>query len=312
MKNLGLVFSLSFASISAFAATQNLPELRKAAYEKMESCGDAVFSDSQWMAASLPNTANGIGHVRVQSLQSPNDIWDFPAHDTVVDIKIKDGKIFVLTETTFEAWDLKTHKALYSYATHPEVGPGSKWSKKATGFIFRADKVLITHGVLGFSLLNLETGVVEKTIPMPTISSAQDITVLEDKTALVAVDNADDAQFRGLYVLNLSTLDIEKQIKIDNAFPLSIRALPGNRLVMGYLNAIWKFDLAATLKNQEAQPNRRSWKFPGLFDVDMRGKVFYDETYMYSCFGVFQDMNGGIIARKKTPRAFRIDDLKLN
>ena len=31
MKNLGLVLSLSFASISAFAATQNLPELRKAA-----------------------------------------------------------------------------------------------------------------------------------------------------------------------------------------------------------------------------------------------------------------------------------------
>lgn len=312
MKQLGLVLSLCLASATTFAANQNLPELRKVAYEKMESCGDAIFSDDQWLAASLPNTANGIGHVRIQSLQNPGNTWDFPAHDTVVDIKIKDGKIFVLTETTFEAWDLATYKSLYSYASHPEVGPGSKWSKKATGFIFRADKILITHGVLGFSLLNPETGIVEKTIPMPTISSAQDITVLEDKTALVAVDNADDAQFRGLYVLNLSTLDIEKQIKIDNAFPLSLRVLPGNRLMMGYLNAIWKFDITAALKGEEAQPNRRSWKFPGLFDVDMRGKVFYDETYMYSCFGVFQDMNGGMVARKKTPLAFKIDDLKLN
>lgn len=293
------------------AHTQTLPELRKAAYEKMESCSQAVFSDNDWMAASLPDAAPHLGHVRLYSLKDGSQL-DLPADDTIVDLKIQDGKLFILTETTFEAWDLAAKKKLYSHGSHPEVGTGSKWSKKATGFIFRADKALITHGVLGFSLLNLETGVVEKTIALPTVSSAQDITVLEGKTALVAIDNADEGEFRGFYILDLSSLDIIKQIKVDNAMPLSIRVLPNNRLMMGYLSTVWKFDLAVALKGKEANPTRRAWKFPGLTDVDMRGKVFYDEKYLYSCFNIFQEMHGGMISRKAQPLAFKLDDLKLN
>ncbi len=310
MKHLFALLVLIATSPMALA-TQALPELRKAAYEKMGTCSEAIFSDDSYLVASLPNAAPHLGHIRLHSLLDGSE-FDFPAGDTVVDLKIQDGKLFVLTETTFEAWDIASKKQLYSHASHPEVGTGSKWSKKATGFIFRADKALITHGVLGFSLLNLETGVVEKTIALPTVSSAQDITLLEGKTALVAIDNADEAEFRGFYVFGLSTLDIKKQIKVDNAMPFSIRVLPGNRLMMGYINAIWKFDLTAATKGVEAQPNRRSWKFPGLFDVDMRGKVFYDEKYMYSCFGVFQELNDGMTSRKPTPLAFKLEDLKLN
>lgn len=297
--------------ISCLAQAENISDSRKAAYESLPGCGLAVTSDETFLAASLPDKGPHQGAWALVNLQTKEQTL-FPANDTIVDIKLQNGTAFVLTETTFEAWNLKSKKQLYSYASHPEVGTGSKWSKKATGFVFRAGKALITHGVLGFSLLNLETGDVEKTIALPTVSSAQDITLIEEKKALVAVDNADEAEFRGLYVLDLSTLDIVKQIKIDNAYPLSIRALPGNRLMIGYLNAIWKFDLAAALKGNEANPNRRSWKFPGLFDVDMRGKVFYDNDNLYSCFGVFQDAPGGVISRKNTPLAFKLSDLKLN
>ncbi|QDK38702.1 hypothetical protein [Bdellovibrio sp. NC01] len=297
--------------LCGLAHAENISDLRKAAYENLSSCGQAVTSDDSFLAASLSDIGPHQGRWALVNLQTKEQSL-FPANDTIVDIKLQDGKAFILTETTFEAWDLKNKTQLYSYASHPEVGTGSKWSKKATGFVFRAGKALIAHGVLGFSLLNPETGVVEKTIALPTVSSAQDITLIEEKKALVAVDNADEAEFRGLYVLDLSSLDIVKQIKIDNAYPLSIRSLPGNRLMIGYLNAIWKFDLAAALKGQEANPNRRSWKFPGLFDVDMRGKVFYDNDNLYSCFGVFQDGSGAITSRKNTPLAFKLSDLKLN
>lgn len=308
MKHVLLLLSLT---VCLPAMATSLSDLRKSAYEKLPSCGMAIDSNDQWLVSSLADRGSHQGLVRVVSLTGQQG-FDAPADDTVVDVKIADGKVYILTETTFEAWDLKTQKHLYSYTSHPEVGTGSKWSKKATGFVFRAGKVLITHGVMGFSLLNTETGVVEKTMTLPTVSSAQDITLLEPKTALVAVDNADEGEFRGLYVLDLSSLTITKQIKIDNAMPLSLRALPGNRLMMGYINAIWKFDLQAALKGKEAAPNRRSWKFPGLFDVDLRGKVFYDDTNMYSCFGVFHDMNGGYVSRKPTPLAFKLEDLKLN
>lgn len=309
---ISIIISSSLGFAAAASESPNISQTRKLIFEKMESCGQAVFSDENWFVASLADLANGQGKLRITSLKNLEQSYDLTTDDTIVDVKIKDTKLYALTETTVEAWELNTWKHLFSAPSHPDVSKNSKWSKKATGFIFRDNKLLITHGVMGFSLFNPTTQQVEKTISLPTISSAQDITLINPEMALVAVDNADEAEFRGLYVLNLSTLDIVKQIKIDNAYPLSIRTLGKNSLLIGYISTIWKFDLSAALKGQEALPNRRTWKFPGLFDVDLRGKIFYDAQNMYSCFGVFQNDAGSMIARKPTALAFPLLDLKLN
>ena len=94
--------------------------------------------------------------------------------------------------------------------------------------------------------------------------------------------------------------------------PFSIRVMPNNRLMLGYINGIWKLDLAKALSSKEAQPNRRTWRFPGLDDVDMRGKVFYDEKYMYSCFGIINPLANGYYTRTPTPMAFDLKDLHLD
>lgn len=307
MKTLLALFGILFTFSSALAA-QNLPEIRKAFFEKLEGCGQAVYSDTNWFVASLPNTANGIGHIRIQSLLDPQKSLDLPANDTVVDVKIRDGQVFVLTETTLEAWDIASAKSLFKYATHPNVGKGSHWNLKATGFVLKGDQALIAHGTLGIEALNLKTGAIDKMIPMLSESSAQDIAFVNDTTAVVAVDDQAEAAFRGLYVLDLNSMTVSKQIPIDNALPYSVRVTPQGLLV-GYINAIWKFDLNQTLNSRgEAQPLHRSFIFPGLANVDIRGKTFYDETYMYSCF---YHPNGDSGDMGAYPKVFKLTDLGL-
>jgi hypothetical protein len=115
-------------------------------------------------------------------------------------------------------------------------------------------------------------------------SSAQDITALDDKTAIVAVDDSSEGQFRGLYLLDLQSLEITKQIAIDNAMPLSVRVLPAeNHLYVGYINAIWKFDLAKTLSSKKAEPEQRTWNFQNSDDSDFVGKLYFDEQNVYGC-----------------------------
>jgi hypothetical protein len=170
-------------------------------------------------------------------------------------------------------------------------------------------KAVISHSTLGFTILDLKSGLVQKLLPMPTISSAQDIAILNADTAIVGVDNDSEATFRGLYLMDLKTFEIVKQIKIDNAFVSSVRVLD-NRLMLGFFNAIWKFELNKTIEaTKEPFPTRRAWKFPGLFLVDMKGKVFFDNKYLYACFNT---MDAETNEREIRPLAVDLKELKLN
>jgi hypothetical protein len=283
MKKLVLL-SIVMALASSAAFAQDLVASRKALFEGFESCGQAVYSDSQWFAASLPSTVNGIGHIRVKSLTDSLKSLDLPAGDNVVDVKVRDGAVYVLTETTFEGWNISTAKQLFSFPSHPDVTKSSYWGNKATGFILSANAAIIAHGNLGLSVIDLKTGAFGKLIPMLSHSSAQDITALDDKTAIVAVDDSSEGQFRGLYLLDLQSLEITKQIAIDNAMPLSVRVLPAeNHLYVGYINAIWKFDLAKTLSSKKAEPEQRTWNFQNSDDSDFVGKLYFDEQNVYGC-----------------------------
>jgi hypothetical protein len=305
MKKLFLLsIVMTFASSAAFA--QDLVQVRKSLFEGFESCGQAVYSDSQWFAASLPNTANGIGHIRVKSLVDSQKSLDLPASDTVVDVKVRDGAVYVLTETTFEGWNLSTAKQLFSFPSHPDVTKSSYWGNKATGFVLSANAAIIAHGNLGLSVIDLTSGRFGKLIPMLSHSSAQDITALDDKTAIVAVDDSSEGQFRGLYLLDLQSLEITKQIAIDNAMPLSVRVLD-HHLYVGYINAIWKFDLEKTLSSKKAEPEQRTWVFPDSNDFDFVGKLYFDEQNVYGCTRILYTGQ-----QANQPVVFGLSDLQLN
>ena len=301
MKKLILVVSVLLGLVSAHATIE---ETRKQIFESQTSCDQAIFTDTDYMALSLPNHV-----VRIVSLQDKSVVLEVPTGYRVADIKIENNKLYILTGALFMAWDIKEKKPLFGYLTHPDVSNTSHWREKASGFILKDNKAVITHSTLGITVLNLSNGAFEKVIPMPTVSSAQDISYVDASTAVLAIDNNDAREFRGLYLMNLNTFKITKMIKVDNAFPSAVRVLDNNRLMLVYFNAVWKFELTKALDVKEAQPNRRAWKFPGLFIVDMVGKVAFDQKNLYACFKTTDEQTG---ARHIVPLAIDLKTVKLD
>lgn len=303
------MFALSLLLVGHLALAQTKEEIRKNVYEGLTTCDQAVYTDDDYMASSLPTGVMKTGHIRLINLNDTQDVTDFPAKDRVVDIKIRQGVVYVLTQTAFEAWNIKQKTALFSYPSHPYSKAVPHWRERASGFILNGDHAVISHGILGASVLDIKTGAFIKTIRMPTLSSAQDIAAVNASTAVLAIDNDAEATFRGMYLMDLNSYEFSKQIRVDNAFPSAVRVLDNNRLMLIYFNAVWKFDLNTALKSEEARPNRRTWQYPGVYLVDMVGKVAFDKKNLYACMNLMDEKTG---ARKVKPMAFDLETLKLN
>jgi len=300
---------MNLVTTLAMAQTPAKADLRKQLFEGLKTCDQSVYTNEEYLAVGMPITGIRTGHVKVISLNQPSKVMDFSTSDRVVDIKIQKDSLYILTLTTLEVWSLSQNKNLFVHSSHPYVTVGSSWRQKASGFILKDNLAVISHGTLGFSILDLASGAFVKTLNMPTVSSAQDIDLVNANTAVVAVDNDDEAQFRGMYLMDLQRMEIIKRIPIDNAFPSAVRVLDNNRLMMIYFNAVWKFDLNAALNSSgEPLPSRRSWKFPNLFIVDMRGKVAFDDKNLYACFNNDDAQTG---ARKIQPLAIDLATIML-
>ncbi len=280
----------------SLANANDLSETRKKLFESNATCDQAIFSNDHYLVTSIGNT------IHVQSLNDTST-FDLFAKNQIVDLKIEGDSLFVLTQTTIESWNLKSKTPQFVYPSHPQINSEGSIREKASGFIIKNGFAIISHGTLGISLVDIQSGKSEGIVPMPTISAAQDIALLDNETAVIAVDNNDAGTFRGLYLLNLKSFEITKQIPIDNAYSSSIRVLSNNRLMLGFYNAIWKFDTNLSISSKkEPKPNRRTWKFPGVYKVDMVGKVFYDEKFLYGCF---------IVSDENKPMVFDLNLLKL-
>ena len=302
---------------SSKVMVRTIPELRQQAFENLDSCDQAVFMDDQYVVASVneggftgrPTASGQRGHVvRVVPLLNPVKSMFIEVAERASDVKIENGILYILTSKTFEAWDLKTEKQLYIYLTRPDLSSQLHWRKVASGFVLHQGRAIISHSTLGLSVIDLSSGKFIKLLEMPTKSSAQDIALLNENEAVIAVDNDAEAAFHGIYILDLKTLQISKQINVDNVFPSSVRVLSGNRLMLNFFNAIWKFDLNTAIVAKEAKPNRRAWKFPGLYVVDMVGKVHFDDKNLYSCFKIVDEQTG---AQSVKPLAFDLQNLGL-
>ncbi|MFL5812347.1 MAG: hypothetical protein ACJ763_02120 [Bdellovibrionia bacterium] len=299
------------ANISlSVANASSIEDTRKAIFEGVGTCDQAVFTNDQYLAVSLLPFVPNVGHVRVYSLKDPSHVTDISTHSRVTDIKIEGDTAYVLTGWTIEGWSISSGKQLFQYASHPQASPGLNLRERAQGFVLSGKRAVIAHGVLGVTVIDLESGKTIKTLPMPTVSAAQDIALVNADKAVLAIDNNDERQFRGMYLMNLRTLGFTKQIKIDNALPSAVRVLDNDRLMLVYYNAIWKFGktqaLAAT---KEPRPSRRAWQFPGLNVVDMQGKVAFDQKNLYACFKTWDSQTD---ERDYKPMAFDLKALQLD
>jgi len=305
MKKLGLILFLFLFPSLLWA--QSKEDQKKALYEAATSCDQGQFVNDDYVVSSSYNGVKGF--VTVKSVQKQGLNFSVEAPRRVVDVKIQGNSLYVLTAATLQSWDLNTQKQNWIYVTHPSMSLSTHWRAYASGFILKGDLAIISHGVYGVSVLNTKNGRFEKQLSMPTISAAQDISYVNESLAVLAIDNDDEAQFRGLYLMDLNSLEFVRQIKVDNAFPSAVRVLDGNRLMMVFFNAVWKFDLNSTLKSSSASPLRRAWKFPGVFSVDMVGKVAFDNKYLYACMNLLNPETG---EKTKKPMAFDLATLKLN
>lgn len=302
--NTTLVLLLTSLNLSAQTADY---AARKALYEALPGCDQAVAFDSQYMVASIPSTMQK-SSVRVMDTQKQKPDFEIQVDGQVIDVKIQNEIVSILTLHSFQRWSLKDHKQIFSSKSHSYSG--GHWRTFATGFILQGTRAIISHGTLGVSVLDLNSGKFEKFLKMPTVSSAEDITLLDENTAILAIDNDDEAAFRGLFLMDLRTLEFTKQIPIDNAFPSAVRVLAHDRLMLVFFNAIWKFDLNEVLTEKRPQPVRRAWKIPGLFITDIVGKVAFDEKYVYGCFQLYSEKTGQPVTRRAL--ALDLASLQLN
>lgn len=275
--------------ISSFAHALPKEEIRKAHFERIGTCDQTIYSDEEFLVVGLPKNSQGKYSVRVDSLNSNNEVFDLSANDRVIESRIRNGILYVLTQTTFEGWRLSDKTHLFSYKTHPHLQSNSWGKQKATGFVLRNDWAIISHGTLGASVLDIKSGYFVKLLPMLSVSSARDIDLIDADTAILAIDNDSEFSFKGFYVMDLKTNEFVKQIRLKNPYPTSVRVLDNNRLMSVFFNAIWKFDLTQTLASEEATPNRITFRFPGLRQVELYGKVHFDSKYLYACFRQYHD-----------------------
>lgn len=300
MKTLKKTIMASLLLCSSFAVsavTEDLSARRAEIYASWGRCDQAVFSDENYFAAT---TSMDGQTVRVASLHGTDEkTFSFPSR--VHDLKILGQTLYVLTGDELHVLDIPSADKISTRKTRPNANL-SDWRQTATGFVMldRGQRALISHGVLGLSLLDVMSGQT-RMVALPKVTSAQDLAILDNDHVLVAVDNDTDAafSFRGIFVVDLNTWKVSHEMRIDNAFPQSVRVLPGDRLMLGFLNSIWRFDLAKALKDKSPTPSRRNWKFPGLSNTDITGKVHFDDSRVFGCFD-------------KKPTSFFLKDLKFN
>lgn len=315
MKEIFVSLLAGLSAVAAFAApvsspSQSIEEMRKAIFESVGACDAAIFTNEDYLAVSLRPLVPGVGHVRVYSLKDSSRVFDISTSAQVHDVKIEGTTAYVLTGISIEGWDIANEKLLFQYGTHPSARPGLSWRKQAQGFILSGNHAVIAHGTLGVTVIDLESGGLLKALPMPTVSAAQDIALVDSNQAILAIDNDDEGTFRGMYLMNLKTLEFTKQIKVDNAFPLAVRVLDNDRLMLIYPNAVWKFGKSQALEtHKEPKPSRRAWQFPGLEIADIQGKVAFDQKYVYGCFKQWSSQSDQAPLK---PMAFDLKTLQLD
>lgn len=312
MRFLGLNSGIGFLIYTMFCFFANsshaeFPDKVSQIYKSQKTCGSAFFSDENYFVSSQMPTGILADTIYVSYLTSRDSDYLISIQDQAVQVIVNKNILYILGRVSIQAYDLDKRSRIFNYSTHPFVTAKSNWREVASGFIVVDDIAYISHGVKGFVVLDLKTGKFKKLIQMPTISAAMDIAKVDENHALAVVDNNDDSEFRGLYWLNLKTLEVEKKMKVDNALPLGVSFKQPDSIYITYLNSIWKISLKEALKSSEPSILRRAWKFQGQ-EVNIHSRSSFDEQNAYLCVDEFNNTLGVNIP---VPKVFSLKELKL-
>jgi len=292
MKIVSIILSLFIVKIAlaqsanAFSMeTQDFSELRKAAFEGKDDCRGSVHANDHFVYYANKKA------LKVVDINTGKEAVIISTTSPITAIKSDNEKLFILTESNLEVWDLSGQKHLSTLVTHPHFSAPYNFYEQPRGLDVSTDKIYIAHGVYGVIVLNKKTEQFEKTIA--TQSTVRDLAITQG-VAVAVIDNNTQDGFHGFALINLATQQVKKYIKVENVFPESV-TIEGDTLLVGYFSTIWKYRTQDVLTQDSPAVLGRTVSFPAGPGTII-GKAYYDNKYMYACYE-------GVDAQGQNPRS---------
>lgn len=270
MKHIFIILSIFLAQT---ILAQDLSDLRKQALEGKTDCNGSVYSSDTHAYYANLNT------LKVFDLKTGKESAQISTSSPITAIKSDTEKLFILTESNLEIWDLAGQKQLSIHTTHPTFAAPYNFYEQPRGLAITADKIYIAHGVNGVIVIDRNNEKLETVIP--TKSTVRDIAIVGN-TAVLVIDNNTQDGFHGFALINLQTQQVQKYIGVENVFPESIH-ISGDTLLVGYFSTIWKYKTQDVLTQSNPNVLSRVFNFPEGPGTIV-GKAYYDTKNMYACY----------------------------
>ncbi len=307
-----LLALLAGFSLSISAQATPSPELIKSTLEAQPTCGNFVRFDDANIYQGFGYYSNGPEKPRVSA---PAKIsvtplnggasFDLVTQDSAIDlISDNNGKALVLTYTGIEAWNVKERRREAIYLTHVNTYFGDMEHPRA--FARYQDKIIIAHGRLGVSILDLQTlkvqnyfglidqGQLESTATGVAVAGQYAYVILDSYTL---VERNAKPPFRGIVVIDMETGRMVNQLNGMDPGADSVSAIDGNLFVSFMGQPIWKYRLNSLMGTKLPEPAKRVWKFP--WEGRAVGAAALDAKYYYTCFSKMPGPGEGIYFKRK-------------
>ncbi len=287
-----VIFVFFFICMS-FAARADLKDV----VESHPTCQSFIRADEQNAYFGFARYLGGIEQPRsqipakvdVRSINGSQTDTIFTS-DGAVDVIRIDDRLFILTYSEIEEWDLLGFKKIASYPT-TNVERTLMYREHASSFALYSDKFIISHGRLGVSIFDIPS---RKAIQ--TIRLAQDQTPLESQAMALAVkgDEAfvvmaefsvvrrgDKKPFSGIIVFDLKSGKVAREL---GGLPDGVETLDisGEALLVGFGGPVYKFELSQLTGQKLPRPKAFVPRTGELGHFTGRG--LYDDGNVYTCF----------------------------
>lgn len=289
----------------------------KAALESQKQCQNFVRKDGAGFYLGFGPYLNGFptggprpkipGRLRVVPISDPSGAFDLSTEDGAVDAVAEGGRIFVLTYTDLEEWDLASRSRLASYPTI-QRDRELRYREHATAMALYHGRLFITHGRLGLTIFDLGSRSLVAEIPLarsqlPLESQARDISISGGQ-GYIAMDSFSMVEngapaFRGVAVVNLDAQSVEAELPGLDPGAESIQASEG-KLWIGFDGPLWTF---TTSLKPVSQP---IYAYPGGGHPIGKGSIEGDA--FYSC--MIQPSGTGHGHGRLVPRALSLEALQ--
>ncbi len=285
-----------FISLGSFGSERS--EKIKDAVEYLSGCSNFIKFDND-------NVYTGFGTYwtsHVQPREPKPSIMRFvpidkiseyqvTTNDSAIDVIKYNSLNYILTFSGIEEWNLNSFQRSNILQTHNLDRP-LRDEEHPRGLAQYKNNLVIAHGRLGISIVDLTTKKVVKMLPVavsqrPLESVVNEVTV-SGKYAYAVVDSYtlvgpnDKPAFRGLVVIDLESQSIVTELDGLDPGASSITSDNNVAIVSFYGQPLWKYSLKSLHSSALPQPLKRVWKFP--IEGHPKGKASMDDKYYYTCY----------------------------